>query len=191
MGQKTWEGSQMRKRWHCHPEGGSLLHLFSSPNFSPSYKSLITAHLTGPQNTSILMLEHQLSYLSAYFEGKFNRREFKFSVNKGRNLTTQSTQSALKWIFDIHFILFRKQLLQMSPFFTIFYEGLPRISTTFLVSHRESVSERKGMWDSSSSLAPRLIRRRAACPPSPPPPSLYPPPLNNISFLPQCEIVSL
>ena len=124
MGQKTWEGSQMRKRWHCHPEGGSLLHLFSSPNFSPSYKSLITAHLTGPQNTSILMLEHQLSYLSAYFEGKFNRREFKFSVNKGRNLTTQSTQSALKWIFDIHFILFRKQLLQMSPFFHHFLRGL-------------------------------------------------------------------
>ena len=54
------------------------------------------------------MSDHQLSYLSAYFQGKFNFHDtfwdgFPISVTIGRNLTeTENAQNSLKLILQIN-----------------------------------------------------------------------------------------
>ena len=58
----------------------------------------------GLYTLEMLMSDHQLSYFSAYFQGKFNFHDsfwdgFPISATNRRNSTeTENAQNALKWI---------------------------------------------------------------------------------------------
>ena len=89
-----------KKRWQCHPRGGGLPQYLFLAKIYQATKTLGNGLFT----LEILMSDHQLSNLSAYFHGKFNFYDtfwdgFPISATNRRNFTeTDNAQNTLKWI---------------------------------------------------------------------------------------------